>query len=68
MASETLAYVEGFDTSFTLRSQLSDMLGKDIPLLMMTDSKLLIDIMTTQNRTTEGRLMVDVFGGRQFFN
>jgi hypothetical protein len=28
MASETLAFVEGFDASFTLRSQLSDMLGK----------------------------------------
>jgi hypothetical protein len=61
MASETLAFVEGFDASFTLRSQLSAMLGKDIPLLMMTNSKPLFDIMTTRKRTTEGRLMVDVF-------
>jgi hypothetical protein len=29
MVSETLAFVEGFDASFTLRSQLSAMLGKN---------------------------------------
>jgi hypothetical protein len=67
MASETIAFVEGFDASFTLRSQLSAMLGNDIPLLMMTDSKSLFDIMTAQKRTTEGRLKVDVFAARQSF-
>jgi hypothetical protein len=34
---------------------------------MMTDSKSLFDIMTTQKRTTEGRLMIDVFSARQSF-
>jgi hypothetical protein len=67
MASETLAFGEGFEASFTVRSQMSAMLGKDIPLLMLTDSKSLFDIMTTQKRTTEGRLMVDAFAARQSF-
>jgi hypothetical protein len=34
---------------------------------MMTDSKSLFDITTTQKRTIEGRLMVDVFAARQSF-
>jgi hypothetical protein len=54
-----------FDIRFRLRSQLSAMLGKDILLLKMTDSKSLFDIMKTQKRTTDGRLMVDVLAARQ---
>jgi hypothetical protein len=67
MASETLALVEALDASFTLRSQMSAMLGMDILLLMMTDSKSLFDIMTTQKRPTEDRLMFDIFAARQSF-
>lgn len=68
MASETLAFTEGFDSSFAIRSQLSLILGRHIPLVMLTDSKSLFDIMTTQKRTTEARLMIDVFVARQSYH
>jgi hypothetical protein len=34
MASETLAFVEGFDSTLSSRSQLSQMLGRDMPILI----------------------------------
>jgi hypothetical protein len=48
MASETLAFVEGFDPTLSRRSQLSQMLGRDMPILMLTDSQSLFYVMTTQ--------------------
>jgi hypothetical protein len=35
--------------------------------LMLTDSKSLFDIITTQKRTTEHRLMIDIFAARQAY-
>lgn len=67
MAAETLAFVEGFDTSFTLRAQVRQLLGRDLPLIMLTDSQSLFRILTSHKRTTEGRLMIDLFAVRQSY-
>jgi hypothetical protein len=37
------------------------MLGRDIPILMLTDSQSLFNVMTTPMRTTEGRLMIYLY-------
>jgi hypothetical protein len=57
-------FAAGFDASFTLRHQLSELLGREIRL-MLTDSKSPFDIIITQKRTTEHRLMIDIFAARQ---
>lgn len=41
------------------------MLGKSILSLLLTDSKCLFDVMTSNVSTTEGRLMLDIFASRQ---
>jgi hypothetical protein len=48
MASETLAFVKGLDSTLSRRSQLSQMLERDMPILMLTDSQSLFNVMTTQ--------------------
>jgi hypothetical protein len=49
MASETLAFAHGFDAAFLIRHYLERMLGRVIPLVMLTDSKALFDILTRNN-------------------
>jgi hypothetical protein len=67
MASETLAFVEEFDSTLSSRSQLLQMLGRDMPILILTDSQSLFNVMTTQKRTTEDRLMIDRYAARQSY-
>jgi len=46
MAAETLSFVDAFDQAFIVKHNLESMLGQDIPLIMMTDSKQLFDFLT----------------------
>lgn len=68
MAGETIALAEAFDLSFILKHDLQRMLGREIPLLLFTDSKLLFDVITGNRYTTEARLMVDVASVREAYN
>jgi hypothetical protein len=68
MAAETLAFVDAFDKAFIIRRELSRMLSKDIPPLMMTDSRALLDVITRARYTTERRLMVDVAAAREAYS
>lgn len=67
MAAETLAFVDGFDNAYLIRHDLERMLGRDIPLLMLTDCKLLFDALTRARYTTERRLMVDIASAREAY-
>jgi hypothetical protein len=67
MASGTLAFVERLNSTLSLRFQLSQMLGRDIPILMLTYSQSLFNVITTQKRTTEGRLMIGIYVARQSY-
>jgi hypothetical protein len=66
--AETLAFVDAFDNAFIIRHELSRMLSKDIPLLMMTDSRALFDVITRARYTTERRLIVDVAAAREAYS
>lgn len=44
------------------------MLGRNILLLMVTDSKVLFDFITGNQYTTEKRLMVDIAAVREAYN
>eukprot|EP00173_Palmaria_palmata_P000273 Plantae.Rhodophyta-Palmaria_palmata.ctg11245.p1 GENE.Plantae.Rhodophyta-Palmaria_palmata.ctg11245~~Plantae.Rhodophyta-Palmaria_palmata.ctg11245.p1 ORF type:complete len:132 (+),score=13.32 Plantae.Rhodophyta-Palmaria_palmata.ctg11245:265-660(+) len=63
MAAETLSFVKGFDASFPLRHRLSELLGRDLPLLILTDS--LLDVLFTEKRTREACLTIDNYAVRQ---
>jgi hypothetical protein len=67
MAAETLAFGAAFDAAFTLRQELSRLVGRHIPLVMLTDSAGLFDAITRDRRTTEARLMLDLYAARQAY-
>ena len=53
-------FVEAFDYAFIIRYDLRSILGKHIPLQMLTNSKSLFDFITNSSITTECRLMIDI--------
>jgi hypothetical protein len=68
MAAKTLVFVDAFDNAFIIRHELTGMLSKDVPLLMMTESKALFDVITRARYTPEITLMVDVAAAREAYN
>jgi hypothetical protein len=67
MAAETLAFEDAFDAAFTLRHDLSVLMGRHIPIFMFTDSARLFDSITSIKRTTECRLMLDIYAAREAY-
>jgi hypothetical protein len=68
MAAETMAFADAFDAAFALKSDLVSILGKAIPLLILTDSKQLFDVMVSAKYTTKNCLMIDISAAREGFN
>lgn len=68
MATEPFAFAGAFVASFTMRRQVKLMLGRSISLLLLAESKCLLNVLTSNMTTTEGRLMLDIFAARQGYN
>jgi len=68
MAGETLAFSHGFDSAYLLQHDLQSMLGRKLPLLMLTDSLPLFNVLTRAKQTSERRLMVDISAAREAYN
>lgn len=55
-----MAFVDGFDISFTIRHDLKMVFGHNVLLTMMTDSLSLFNILSEGSSTTEKWLMIDL--------
>lgn len=60
MAGDTLAFVDAFDSAFVIKHDLDQMLGVNVPLMMLTGSEQLLQVLTRSRYTTERRLMIDI--------
>lgn len=67
LAEEVCAFMDAFDVSFMISSDVSNLLGMTITVFLFTDSKQLFDSVTKAKRTTEKRLMIDISAARESY-
>lgn len=68
LAGETLALSNAFHHAYLLKHDLQGILVIQIPILILTDSKLLSDVITGNQCTAEARLMMDIASFREAYN
>jgi len=68
MAGEVYAFADAFDAAYILKHDLERAYGQPLPLVMLTDSKQIFDVITRASHTTEKRLMIDVAAARDAYN
>ncbi len=66
-AAEVYALTTFFDYCLAFAQDLSFILGKEIPVYLITDSKSLFDTVTKLTSITEKRLLIDVSSIRQSY-
>jgi hypothetical protein len=62
-----MAFADTFDATYSIKNDLGSILGRNIPLLILTDSKPLFDVMICNKYTTEKRLTIDLSAAREDF-
>lgn len=60
LGSEIYAFADGFDFAYSLRNDIQNVTGKNLPLHMLTDSKCLFDVLTSGSSLREKRLLIDI--------
>ena len=53
---------------FLIKHEVQRLLGRDIPVTMLTDCQLLFDALTRSRYTTERRLMVNIAAAREAYS
>lgn len=67
LGGEVYAFADAFDSAYTLKMDLENILERKISLQMFTDSKSLFDIITKCSGTTEKRLLIDIKAVREAY-
>ncbi len=65
MAAEFTAFSDAFDMGYSLAIELSNVLGRKVPLILLTDSKSLFDVIWKGIPTSEKRMMSDIAAARE---
>jgi len=68
MAGEVYAFAKAFDDAFVIKHDLERNYHQHMPLIMLTDSKQLFDVITRASHPTEKRLMVEIAAAREAHN
>ena len=67
LAAEVHAFAACLDCCITLAHDLKKMLGRDLKVALMTDSKSLFDTVTKLTAALEKRLLINIFSIREAF-
>lgn len=65
LGAKVMAFADAFDCAFVLKRNLQHLVGRHIPLAMLTDSRSLFDVITKHSSTSEKRLMIDIAAARE---
>lgn len=64
LASDLLGFVEGYDAASGIASQVSEILGVQLPIWCAVDSRTVFNVITRLGVVTEKRLMPDTADSR----
>ncbi len=65
LSAEVIAFSDVFDVGIALTAQLSAILRRRVPLILLTDSKSLFDVISKGSRTSESRTLLDIAAARE---
>ena len=68
MAAEIQALVLGFDFAFIVKDLIEEILGREVKLEALVDSKTVFDVIARDAQTSERRLQIDVLALRQSYD
>jgi hypothetical protein len=67
LGSETMALADAFDMAFTIRHDLQNITRLQIPIIVLTDSLSLFDVITKATTTSEKWLMIDLTAAKEAY-
>ena len=67
MGGELHAFSDGFDFAYLIKHDIEDMLGRRVPMMMITDSQALFRVVVRSSTTTERRMMIDLRAAREAY-
>ena len=68
MAAEVMALVLGYDVAFVVKDLVEEILGREIKLEVMIDSRTVFNVIAKDGQTVEKRLQIDVLALRQSYD
>lgn len=68
MAGEIDAFADALDEDFVIKHDLERIFRQQMPLVLLTDSKQMFDVITRASHTSEKRLLIDVAAAREAYN
>jgi hypothetical protein len=65
LAAEAISFAEGFDQGYTLKTDLQELFGRNIPLTILTDSKMIFRCHHKSIVYTRERILIDLASVRE---
>ena len=68
MTAEVQALILGFDYAFMIKTLVEEILGTELVIEAMIDSRTVFNVVAKKAKTTERRLQIDIFALRQSYD